>query len=105
MMRGKPFPKGHPKRGGRKKGTPNKVTRAVKQFLAELIDDPQVQARLRRRIMEGDTGAFFRAVEHVIGKPRQSVEQQLSGPLEIRWKDSILERIEAGRKRVADARD
>jgi hypothetical protein len=83
FKRGDPKPPG----SGRKKGTPNKVTRAVKEFFAELVDDPQVQARLRQQIMEGDTRAFFRAVEHVIGRPKEPVEHSISGPLEIRWKD------------------
>jgi hypothetical protein len=106
MVRGRPFQKGRPKPpgSGRKKGTPNKATRAVKEFLSQLMDDPQVQARLRQRIMEGDTWAFLRAVEHVIGKPRQSVEQRVAGPVVFSWQDDrIVERLKKGRERAADA--
>src|SRR5262249_8071180 len=80
------FKKGDPKPpgSGRKKGTPNKVTAAVKDFLAELLDDPQVRARLRQATLEGDTRAFIPAVEHVIGRPKKSVEQSIVGPMEIR---------------------
>jgi hypothetical protein len=88
MPRGRPFPKGgqKPPGSGRKKGTPNRVTSAVKVFLAELVDDPQVQAAVRRRIVKGDTTAFFRALDQVIGRAKESVDQRISGPLEIRWK-------------------
>jgi hypothetical protein len=39
--------------------------------------------------LKGDTAAFFKAAEFVIGKPRQSVQQGLTGPIEIRWKASL----------------
>jgi hypothetical protein len=68
------------KTGGRQKGTPNKTTRAVKEFLAELVDDPLVQQAVRERIKKGDVTGFFRALENVVGKPRQSVE--VSGNVE-----------------------
>jgi hypothetical protein len=42
-------------------------------FLAELVDDPQVQAAVRRRIVKGDTTAFFRALDQVIGRAKESV--------------------------------
>ena len=64
------FQKGRPKTGGRRKGTPNRATRAVKLFLAALCDDERVQAAVEARILRGDTTAFFRALEHVVGKPR-----------------------------------
>jgi hypothetical protein len=66
---------GNPK--GRKPGTQNKTTRAVKEFLAELVDKPNVQAAIEQRIEAGDTASFFKALEHVVGKPKQAVE--LSG--------------------------
>ena len=101
------FKKGDPKPpgSGRKKGTANRVTCAVKAFFVELVDDPQVQARLRQQILDGDTRAFFRAVEHVIGRPKESVEQSIVGPMEIRWLDDTLaKRLDEGRQRAAAAR-
>jgi hypothetical protein len=45
-------PKGLPETGGRKRGTPNRATRAWKDFVAELVTDPQAQAKLRRHVLE-----------------------------------------------------
>jgi len=36
-------PKGIPKTGGRKKGTPNKITGSVKDWLSNLIDENRLQ--------------------------------------------------------------
>src|SRR5262245_45232611 len=76
MPRGKPFVTGQSKPigSGRKKGTPNRATRAVKEFLAELVDDPEIQAVVRAKIKKGDAITFFRALEHVIGRAKASVE-------------------------------
>jgi hypothetical protein len=98
------FRRGRAKTGGRRKGTPNRATRAAKVFLAALCDDEQVQDAVKARILKGDTSAFFKAVEIVHGKARQTVEQGLTGPIEIRWKDDLAARIEGGRRRVAEAR-
>jgi hypothetical protein len=38
------------------------------------VADPDVQDAIRERLLDGDTVAFFKAVEMVHGKPRQSVE-------------------------------
>jgi hypothetical protein len=83
------FRKGRPKTGGRRKGAPNRATRAVKAFLAALCDAERVQAAVKARILRGDTIAFFRALEHVVGKPRQAValDQTLVGGLTFRWRD------------------
>lgn len=62
------------KRGpGRPKGSLNKATRAVREFLAELCDDPEIQAAIKQRIKDGDTVGFFKALEMVHGKAKQSV--------------------------------
>jgi hypothetical protein len=54
------------------------MTRAAKEFLADLVADPDVQDAIRERLLEGDTVAFFKAVEMVHGKPRQSLEMNRS---------------------------
>ena len=63
-----PFAKGaqRPPNSGRKKGTPNAVTRAAKVFVGDLCDDPKVQAAVRRRILKGETAGFFRALDKVV---------------------------------------
>ena len=81
------FRKGRVKTGGRRHGTPNRATRAVKEFLAEILERADVQDAVRRRILKGDTAAFFKAVEHVIGKPRQAVELNQDAEVVFRWQD------------------
>lgn len=98
------FQKGRPKTGGRRKGTPNRATRAVKLFLAALCDDVRVQAAVKARVLRGDTIAFFRALEHVIGKPRQAMDVRQDAEVVYRWRDDLVTRLENGRKRLADAR-
>ena len=61
------------KTGGRQKGTPNKATRAWRDFVAELVTDPENQDTLARAIAERPE-LLFKAAEHAIGKPRQTVE-------------------------------
>jgi len=98
------FRKGRAKTGGRRKGTPNRATRAAKEFLAELLDRPDVQDAILDRILKGDTNAFFKAVEHVIGKPRQAVEVNQASKVVYCWAGELEDRLEEGRKRVAEAR-
>ena len=56
------FRKGRPKTGGRKRGSPNKVTREVKAFLAEVLKKPAVQDALEEKLVKGDTTAFFKGL-------------------------------------------
>ncbi len=81
------FSNGHARLGGRAPGTPNRTTRAVKEFLAELVDDPEVQAGVRERIMRGDSVAFFRALEQVIGRPVERFEGEIEHKVKVyKWK-------------------
>ena len=71
---GRPFQKGHKKLGGRKRGTPNKATRDVKDFFAEFMNSPEYQDNIRQRILAGravpieQTGLYYTA-----GKPTEKV--------------------------------
>ena len=62
-----------PPNAGRRRGTPNRATRAWKDFVAELVTDPDKQDTLARAIAERPE-LLFKAAEHAIGKPRQTVE-------------------------------
>jgi hypothetical protein len=42
------------------------------------VADPDVQDAIRERLLDGDTAAFFKAVEMVHGKSRQSVDMNRS---------------------------
>ncbi len=68
------------KLGGRKKGTPNKKTRAQRESIEaiarHLVDDPVYQRRVRARMLAGTAGhletllwhyAYGRPVETVVG--------------------------------------
>jgi hypothetical protein len=46
----------------------------------------------------------FEALEIVHDKPRQAMDVNQAGRLEIRWQDDLTDRLEAGRRRVADTR-
>lgn len=80
--RGRPFQKGNP---GKPKGTLNKLTRDVKQFLDDLVTDVDVQEAVRDRLKKGDTVGFFRALENAIGKPTERHEHKGDVRLVIKW--------------------
>lgn len=63
-----PFVAGQPRppNAGRRKGTPNKVTRSAKEFVGALCEDPKVQAAVRRKVLKGDTAGFFKALDKVV---------------------------------------
>ena len=62
------------KRGpGRPKGSVNKATKAVREFLADLCDDPKVQNAVRRKVLKGETMGFFKAVDKMIPDPPKAL--------------------------------
>jgi hypothetical protein len=80
------FKKGDPRppTAGRKKGTPNKVTRDVKEWMQELVSDSGIQTVIRKKIAEGDTGSvkgFLGLLAHVVGRPKETVEVSASPDL------------------------
>ena len=81
------FRKGRAETGGRRKGTLNRATGAVKEFLSEILDRADVQDAFRARILNGDTSAFFKAIEIVYGRPRQAMEvsQDLAAQVVYQW--------------------
>jgi hypothetical protein len=86
-----------PKTGGRKKGTPNKTTAAVKEailhafdevggasYLASIArDDPRTFCTLLGRILPSETGATVNSTitieEFVANKAREREEAKLAG--------------------------
>jgi hypothetical protein len=48
------FEPGHEKRGGRKPGTMNKASGAGREVAALLLDDPEYQRSLRKRLIRGE---------------------------------------------------
>ena len=46
------FETGHEKKGGRKKGTPNKATQRGRELAQAIIEDPKYQRHLRKRLRD-----------------------------------------------------
>jgi hypothetical protein len=55
------------------RGTPNRATRAWKEFADALANDLGAQERLRARVLE-QPELLLKIVEHAFGKPRQAVQ-------------------------------
>ena len=83
--RGRPFERGREKTGGRKAGTPNKITRDIKDWMAQIVAKASVQDAIEERILRGDAVAFLRIVEQVVGKPRETIEAHHDGAIDFRW--------------------
>jgi hypothetical protein len=77
-----------PPKSGRRKGTPNKATKAWKDFVKTLVTDPDQQQALAEAIRKRPE-LLFKAAEHAHGKPRQSVDvdQVTDNKIVYCWKD------------------
>ncbi len=75
------------KTGGRRRGTPNRASRAWKDFVTELVTDPQAQAKLRRHVFERPE-LLLKVAEHAVGKPRQTLEVNPAEFRMIQWPDN-----------------
>ena len=75
-VRGRPFPKGHAKKGGRKRGTPNRVTQTAKAFAESVLADPQVQARMLADARRGKLppAVFCLLMAYAWGKPKETID-------------------------------
>ena len=81
--RGK-FRKGRPKTGGRRRGVPNRATRAWRDFVAELVNDPEQQQALAHAI-KAHPEMLFKAAEHAYGRPRQALDVNQGEFRMIQW--------------------
>lgn len=72
--------KGTPKTGGRKAGTPNKVTGTLKDFIADLIDKnrEQIEKDLKRLPPKERLYILEKFVQYVLPK-NQSVQANVNG--------------------------
>src|SRR5260370_18851712 len=67
------FARGHRKLGGRRPGVPNRVTAEGRELARRLIEDPQYQRSLRRRLIRGEAGHIEAVLwQYVVGKPKDS---------------------------------
>ena len=86
--RGRPFKKGEKRspKAGRKKGTPNKATTAWKDFVRMAVEDPEQQEALLKRMMARPE-LLFRAAEHAVGKPKETVSMDVDAAISYKWGD------------------
>lgn len=84
-------PKGSPKTGGRKKGTPNKVTVEVKDVCRRLVEDPEYLASLQTRLKAGTMQSGLESMiwAYAYGKPKESLE--LSGSVDLQPRKVVIE--------------
>lgn len=70
--------KGTPKTGGRAKGTPNKVTATVKDWISQLIDDNrnQIEKDIKKLSPKDRLQVFEKLMQYVIPK-QQSVRADI----------------------------
>jgi len=90
------FVKGQKKLGGRKKGTPNKLTRDVQQFIDDVLTHEEATETAKKLIRSGDqktVAIFIKLMEYRFGKPKETVEHKIDA--------DIVERLISARKRVA----
>lgn len=106
---GRPFRPGHPKLGGRTKGTPNRVSAEMKAFLKSVIEDPEYQDALRARMIAGKAAHMEQlAAYYTLGKPSETVAVQSPSLAEVMVLGLQLkadeERLRAEEARAAMAR-
>lgn len=85
---GKPFRKGHPKYGGRKKGTPNHATAELKELLNTMLSRKKLERLWKRKLFHKDPAiamkAFEMAQHYMFGKPQQPlVGEEHQSPIHI----------------------
>lgn len=91
------FTSGHAKAGGRKRGSKNKLTRDVQEFVDKVFEGVEpigkLQSLLGSESEKVQAGVMLRLLEYRYGKPKESVE--LSGTVSYR---DVLMRIRAKRE-------
>jgi len=74
-------PKGKPKTGGRRRGTPNKATKAIRDTAQRLLTDEAYQKALEVRLRRGTAGAVEPLLYHyAFGKPKETVALESEVP-------------------------
>jgi hypothetical protein len=76
-----PFQPGHPKVGGRIKGTPNKATVEARELARDLLGT-KYQERLRQRLLAGEAGGMETLLwQYAFGRPLTEVTTDGHGDL------------------------
>jgi hypothetical protein len=87
--KGKPFVNGDP-RAGRPPGRANNITLEIRQFCRALLNDPEYQSSLKKRLIEGKLGNMEAELWHyAFGPPPTHPLDPLGEMLEkLSWKNS-----------------
>ena len=69
-------PKGTPKTGGRKRGSPNKVTVEVRTWARRVVEDPQVHATTLDLARSGRLApaVLIELLHYAYGKPKETTD-------------------------------
>ncbi len=69
------FARGHQKVGGRRRGTPNQLTREAREVARDLLGNAEYQQNLQKRLIRGEAPRLeVRLWEWLLGKPRAEEE-------------------------------
>src|SRR6266851_6225072 len=75
-----PFEPGHNKQGGRKAGTPNKVSGEAREVARRLLGDAEYQRSLQKRLIRGEAPRVeLHLWEVAFGRPRVEPDQAPEG--------------------------
>ena len=94
------------KTGGRRKGTPNKVTAEARAVCAAILDDPTYRTNLTRRARAGTLAPAVEAMlwHYAFGKPRNSLDVTVgpAGDLSELSTEDLLHRVDGLREQVRE---
>jgi hypothetical protein len=86
------FKKGRPKTGGRRPGSLNRVTLAVRDAARLLVEDPSYRAALRSRLIRGRAPEIEKTLWHyAYGKPPSYAEMPPPAPPRPTYDLSVLD--------------
>ncbi len=89
-----PFERGHKKVGGRRAGTPNKLTGDAREVARRLLGDPDYQRSLQRRLIRGQAPRIeLHLWELAFGKPRVEAGEAPDGADPSAGVAEILEKL------------
>jgi hypothetical protein len=78
------FQTGRPKTGGRQRGQPNKATLDIKAHARAVIEDPDYQAKLKQRLLDGSAPQLEILLHYyAYGRPRQEIDVNDEGHVTI----------------------
>jgi hypothetical protein len=78
------FQTGRLKTGGRQRGQPNKATLDIKAHARAVIEDPDYQAKLKQRLIDGSAPQLEILLHYyAYGRPRQEIDVNDEGHVTI----------------------